>query len=317
VRLTSQNLPAIDNASEADINCAFENGAIGGFVHLSASDDSFIQAGSWGTPGTFVPADDPTVRDHWAFIHRTGSEPWRLEHFEPVGEREYEVAGYLTLEQVKRAFVAYLAGDPSWRQEFTWVQLGEGPSLPPTGAITEADWQSCTRSYSMLEWLQAKASDRNFRLFMIACCRRIWPQIVDERSRRAVELAELDVDGQLGDAERIAAAGLAADALADAFENLDNRHNGHHYHAAWAAALCSHSDQVPLQTPICKPALSGAFDCAMDTAINCAYAAGIAKVRAIDSKVEKHARLEAETDAEYAAQCQLLRDIFDFPFRVV
>ena len=32
------------------------------------------------------------------------------------------------LEQVKRAFVAFLAGDLSWRQEFTWVPLGQGPA---------------------------------------------------------------------------------------------------------------------------------------------------------------------------------------------
>ena len=234
--------------------------------------------------------------------------------FRIVGMREYEADRYLTLEQVKRAFVGYLAGDQSWRQEFTWVPLGQGPSRPPTGAITEADWLSCTRSYSMLGWLRAKASDRNLRLFMIACCRRIWPHIADERSRRAVEAAEVDVEGRLGDDERVAAARGAAGALADAFKILDNRCNGHLYHAAWAAAFCSHTPQVPLATPIYNPVISGMFDCAMSVAINSAAAAAISKVHSIDSKVEKHARLDAETDAEYAAQCQLIRDIFDFPF---
>ena len=80
MRLTSAILPAIENACEADIDWAFENGAIGGFFQLSASDDSFIEAASSGTPAPYVPPDDPMVRDHWAFIHRTGSEPWRLEH---------------------------------------------------------------------------------------------------------------------------------------------------------------------------------------------------------------------------------------------
>jgi hypothetical protein len=165
-----------------------------------------------------------------------------------------------------------------------------------------------------LGWLQSTASDRNLRRFMIACCRRIWPLVVDERSRRAVESAELDVDGRLEDNERVAAAKGAADALADASENLDIRSNGHLYHAAWAAALCSHSDRVPLQTPIYRPAISGLFDCAMDAATNCAYSAAISKSQGIDSKAEKRARLDAETDAEYAAQCHLIRQIFDFPF---
>ncbi len=219
--------------------------------------------------------------------------------------REYQAEGYLTLGQVKRAFVEYLRGDQSWRQEYTWVEAGQGPSRTPVVAITEADWLSCTQSTTMLGWLRNKASERNLRLFMIACCRRIWPHIVDERSRRAVELAELDVDGRLADDERVASARAAADALAEAFANLDIRSNGHLYHAAWAAALCSHTAQVPLHTPIYKPAISGAFDCAMVAAINCAYAAAISKVHAIDSKIEKHARLATETDAEYAAQCHL------------
>jgi hypothetical protein len=34
----------------------------------------------------------------------------------------------------------------------------------------------------------------------------------------------------------------------------------------------------------------------------------------IDSKIEMHARLAAETDAEYAAQAQMIRHIFGYPF---
>ena len=127
-------------------------------------------------------------------------------------------------------------------------------------------------------------------------------------------MAELDVDGRLGIDERVAAARGAADALADAFKILDNRCNGHLYHAACAAAFCSHTPQVPLATPIDNPVISGMFDCAMRAAINSAYATAISKVHSIDSKIEKHAQFEAETDAEYAAQCHLIRDIFDFPF---
>jgi hypothetical protein len=64
---------------------------------------------------------------------------------------------------------------------------------------SEEDWLSCGCSTTMLGWLRDTASERDLRLFMIACCRRIWPLIADERSRRAVELAELDVDGKLAD----------------------------------------------------------------------------------------------------------------------
>ena len=51
------------------------------------------------------------------------------------------------------------------------------------------------------------------------------------------------------------------------------------------------------------------------SAINSGFAAAISKVHAIESKNEAHARLVAETDAEYAAQCHLRRDIFGCPFK--
>ena len=153
VRLTSQNLPAIENASEADIDWAFENGAIGRFVHLSASDDSFIQAGSWGTPGVFVPSDDPTVRDHWAFIHRTGSEPWKLEHFEPVGEREYEVGDTSRSNRSNERSSAISPATRRGGKSLRGCRWAKAPRCRPRARSLEADWQSCTRSYSMLGWL--------------------------------------------------------------------------------------------------------------------------------------------------------------------
>jgi hypothetical protein len=314
MRLSSENLPDIENVTEADIERAFDNGAIGKFVHLWSSADTFIQAGSRGTPSKCVPPDDPALKHHWAFIHRTGSEPWTLEHIELVDVREYEPEEFLTLEEVKRVFVAYLRGDPDWKQPYTWVQAGQGASKPRAVVISESEWMSYTQSTTMLGLLRGKASDRNLRLFAIACCRRIWPHIADERSRRAVELAGLDVDGLVSAEERLAAARGAADALADAFDKLDNRSNGHLYHAAWAAALCLHTSQIPLRTPVDKPALSGTFDCTMLAAVNSAYAAAIAKVDATSPKDQRHAQLEVDTNAEYAAQCDLLRDIFGYPF---
>ena len=52
--------------------------------------------------------------------------------------------------------------------------------------------------------------------------------------------------------------------LADAFTILDSRCTDHFHHAAWAAALCSHTPEVPLATPTYTPGLSGVFDLATE-----------------------------------------------------
>jgi hypothetical protein len=62
--------------------------------------------------------------------------------------------------------------------------------------MNEAGWFSSIQPQEMLTPLRGNASERKLRLFGVACCRRIWGEIRDERSRRAVEIAEEFAEGR-------------------------------------------------------------------------------------------------------------------------
>src|SRR4051794_37454541 len=96
--------------------------------------------------------------------------------------------------------------------------------------MAEKKWLSCTDPEKMLDFLRGKGSDRQFRLFACACCRRAWRFMKDERSRAAIEVSERYADGEATDEDLMDAEGDAWDAAGG--EGAGSKCES----AAWAAS---------------------------------------------------------------------------------
>lgn len=85
--------------------------------------------------------------------------------------------------------------------------------------MTEQEWLACQNPQQMLDWIatgHVVATDRQLRLFACACCRQIWHLLTDQRSRNAVEVVELIVDGLAYMEELLAATYPASAAVVSA-----------------------------------------------------------------------------------------------------
>jgi hypothetical protein len=76
--------------------------------------------------------------------------------------------------------------------------------------MNEKEWLTSVEPKPMLEYLRGKVSERKLRLFAVACCRRIWHLIPDERSRKAVEVSERYADGSVSEEQLRTVSGEAA-----------------------------------------------------------------------------------------------------------
>jgi hypothetical protein len=150
--------------------------------------------------------------------------------------------------------------------------------------VTEPEWLVATDPTPMLEFLRGKANDRKLRLFAVACCRRVWHLLPDERSRKAVEVAERYADGKAVREEVLVALSEAKKVKGFRSQVTGIRH----------------------QTPKLAAALALSLN---------------AEQRFLIHVAGNTACLTEEKDKpdvrEQHLQCDLLRDIFGNPFRLV
>jgi hypothetical protein len=171
--------------------------------------------------------------------------------------------------------------------------------------MTESDWLESSDPEEMLVELgELEASDRKVRLFMCACCRRIWDLFKDERCRRAVEIAERYADGLASDDE-ITESQEAVDAVA---EEADEAVLPHFEKLALVGS--AEAAAFALSEGEGKPMTWEAKTVAEWTV----YA--LAGNSSVDDR-EREAKRLTDFEDELKGQCGLLRDIFGNPFRPV
>jgi hypothetical protein len=154
--------------------------------------------------------------------------------------------------------------------------------------MNEAEWNDCDEPDEMIAFLH-QGSERKRRLFAVACCRRLWRRLTDERSRNAVEVAERFAEGAASLREAAFAASRSATSWWD------------------AAAVASAVVADPWRTA------GAARSSVARNAADPAYEAGEVAGRTATAAAEE--AWNAAYAAERAAHANLLRCIFGNPFR--
>lgn len=189
--------------------------------------------------------------------------------------------------------------------------------------MTETQWLECTDPLKMLRWVWI-GRKRKSRLFAVACCRYSWDLFVDERSRKAIEVAERYADGAASDEELQAAASAAHAAQGEVFQAIGKVGAS----IEWAAAYSA--DPNPLLAAkrvswmITQPRVKQVIETTDD---------GIPKkIHLFPCTITKRGQLlshvlgkwkitmvnqRQETNAQAPVQSALIRCIFGNPFRTV
>lgn len=185
--------------------------------------------------------------------------------------------------------------------------------------MTEEEWLACGDPTLMLEFVGKQASERKLRLFAVACCREVEQLITDDRSLRAIEVAEKFADGGADAAALLA----AANAANEASYPITPMPSGLGV-ALWAAhltAYAAHTANAYLVPPARVRPTYGGYDrqaFATPESFVCMVSIFVAQALSATSGLQPEG-IDSERllDAIYQRHAALVREIFGNPFRPV
>lgn len=192
------------------------------------------------------------------------------------------------------------------------------------GLLTRADWHACGNLVPLHRFLEGKGSVRQWRLYAVACCRRIESLIQDERSRQALEVAALLADDRAAP-EEVERARTEAEVVYEAAwmnryraeAEADFCYTREYAAACWpedaAEAVCWALRPDPrIAGAEARPTADEREFVPSDSCVTAARKAHwFASSAHSPGEIEEHNACETEIiGAEMAEQCALLRDIF-------
>jgi hypothetical protein len=174
--------------------------------------------------------------------------------------------------------------------------------------VTEAEWLAGVDPEPLLEHWRKSATERQLRLFALACCARIDHLITDPRSRAALDFAERNVEASLtrrrGRKSILKAAHVA---WKEAYAKIFARPPGMRP-LGLIASCAADAAEAPLNTEPWLAARYAASAAAFAVGWGAMVAAGVDSAADLDRSL---------TRAEQEQQARLLRDIAGNPFRPI
>jgi hypothetical protein len=158
----------------------------------------------------------------------------------------------------------------------------------------QSSWLARYHPRPMLDFLRGKASERKFRLFALACCRRIWNLIPYEGLKNLVDVTERQVDGLSCDEE--------LDEVRTEMRSLEGNP---------PAPVCLMDDHASL---IAYNATE-AVECAASPGEG--YAVALCSAEWVAMTIADAVKDQNALHSEWEIHSRLLHDIFGNPFRPV